>query len=149
MSRKGLLLFVAAASLAAAGCQHAAPISSDLWIDPGEAVLRAAAAKPRGITGVFAMSIKATGRSDKVHLNSELDYRDPRNLSIAVMPTAAAELEATLGSAPEVALKGKRILVSGTARTVRIDFLTDSGPTGKYYYQTHVRVDRASQIKVL
>ena len=47
------------------------------------------------------------------------------------------------------ALKGKRILVSGTARTVRIDFLTDNRPTGKYYYQTHVRVDHASQIKVL
>ncbi len=149
MNRRRLIPFVAAAVLAAGGCRHAVPLASDPWIDPGEAVLRAAAAKPRGITGVFALSVRATGRTDKVHLNSELDYRDPRNLSIAVMPQAAAELEARLGRAPEIALKGKRILVSGTARTVRIDFLTDNRPTGKYYYQTHVRVDHASQIKVL
>lgn len=98
---------------------------------------------------MFALKVRATGRTDKVHLNSELDYRDPRNLSIAVMPRAAAELERILGGPPEVVLKGKRILVSGTAHLTRIDFVVDDRPSGKYYYQTHVRVSDASQIQVL
>lgn len=149
MGRKGLLLFVVTVVLAAAGCRHVVPASSDLWIDPGEAVLRAAAASPKGVTGVFAVTVQAGGRTDEVFLNSELDYRDPRNLSIALSPDVAAELELALGGAPEVVLQGRRILVSGTAQTVRIDFLTAGRPTGKYYYQTHVRVDRASQIRVL
>lgn len=149
MTRKGLFVVLVTASLATAGCRHARPMSSDLWIDPGEAVLRAAAARGAGVTGVFAITVKATGRTDKVHLNSEADYRDPRNLSIAVMPAAAGALEKTLGGPPEDLLRGKRILVTGTARTVRIDFITDAGPSGKYYYQTHVRVDDASQIKIL
>ena len=98
---------------------------------------------------MFALTVKGTGRTDKVHLNSETDYRDPRNLSIAVLPAAAAQLEEILGSPPEIALRGKRILVSGTARRTRIDFVVDDKPTGKYYYQTHVRVTDASQIQIL
>lgn len=130
-----------------AGCNPTP--EAGLWIDPGQAVLRAAAAPRTGVTGVFAMTVKATGRTDKVHLNSERDYRDPRNLSIAVMPAAAAELETKFGASPEAAMQGKNILVAGTARRVRIDFIVDGKPTGKYYYQTHVRVTDASQIQIL
>lgn len=130
-----------------AGCNPTP--EAGLWIDPGQAVLRAAAAPRTGVTGVFAMTVKATGRTDKLHLNSERDYRDPRNLSIAVMPAAAAELEAMFGASPEAAMQGKNILVAGTARRVRIDFIVDGKPTGKYYYQTHVRVTDASQIQIL
>lgn len=133
----------------AAGCATSQPPGTAYWIDPGQAVLRAAASPRTGVTGVFALTVKATGRTDKLHLNSEADYRDPRNLSIAVAPEAAAQLEDRLGAPPEVALRGKRILVAGTARRVRIDFVVDDKPSGKYYYQTHVRVTEASQIKVL
>lgn len=132
-----------------AGCTSAPVTVAGPWIDPGQAVLRAAGAPRLGVTGVFALTVKATGRTDRVHLNSETDYRDPRNLSIAVTPEAAATLEAAMGAPPEIALRGKRILVSGTARRTRIDFTVDGKPTGKYYYQTHVRVTEASQIQVL
>lgn len=140
---------VVLAVVLAAGCAGAPIASTGPWIDPGQAVLRAAGAPRLGVTGVFALTVKATGRTDKVHLNSEADYRDPRNLSIAVMPEAAAELQAAMGAPPEIALRGKRILVAGTARRTRIDFVVDDRPTGKYYYQTHVRVTEASQIQVL
>ena len=140
---------IAVAIALAAGCAAAPQAETTSWIDPGQAVLRAAAAPLLGVTGVFALTIKATGRTDRVHLNSERDYRDPRNLSVAVMPGAAAELEGLLKSPPEVSLRGKRILVAGTARRVRINFIVDGKPSGKYYYQTHVRVTDASQIQVL
>jgi len=135
--------------LLTAGCANGRDSAAVSLIDPGQAVLRAAAAPHSGVTGVFVMEVQATGRTDKVHLNSELDYRNPRNLSIAVMPDAAAELERLLGGPPEVVLKGKRIQVNGTARLTRIDFVVDDKPSGKYYYQTHVRVRDASQIQVL
>ncbi|MBJ6979918.1 hypothetical protein [Luteimonas sp. MC1895] len=147
MSRCKPTLF--AALLMLGGCASTLPTGDAPWIDPGQAVLRAAAAPHTGVTGVFALTVQATGRTDKVHLNSERDYRDPRNLSIAVMPRAATELEALHGRPLEDALRGKRIQVAGTARRVRIDFTVDGERTGKYYYQTHVRVTRASQIRVL
>lgn len=129
------------------GMERAA--SSD-WIEPGQAVLGAAAAPREGVTGMFVMTVKATGRADEMmYLNSEEDYRDPRNLSIEVTPDAAAQLERGFGAQPSGALKGKRILVSGTARRTRIDFFVGNRPTGKYYYQTHVRVEQASQIQIL
>lgn len=140
----------AAALMALAGCcATTAQRTNANWIDPGQAVLRAADAPQTGITGVFALTVRATGRADKVYLNSETDYRDPRNLTIALMPEAVAELAQALGGAPEELLRGKRILVSGTAMRTRIDFTVDGRQSGKYYYQTHVRVDQASQIKVL
>jgi len=40
------------------------------------------------------------------------------------------------------------IATSGTARRERIDFTANGAPTGKYYYQTHVRVSDAAQIVV-
>ncbi|MGY3265559.1 hypothetical protein [Lysobacter sp. HA35] len=136
--------------LVAAGCSTTPPqTSSSNWIDPGQAVLRAADAPLTGVTGVFALTVRGTGRTDKVHLNSQDDYRDPRNLSIAVLPHAAADLEKTFGGPLEQTLKGKRILVSGTAKRTRIDFTVDGQPSGKYYYQTHVVVTHASQIQVL
>lgn len=144
---RGVILL--ACMMLVAGCTRWPPVSTSPWIDPGQAVLRAADMPRTGVTGVFALTVKGTGRTEEVHLNSEKDYRDPRNLSINVLPAAAAQLEAKLGAPPEVALRGKRILVHGTARRTRIDFIADDKPSGKYYYQTHVRVTDASQIQVL
>jgi hypothetical protein len=134
----------------ASGCTSApSPHHSAKWIDPSQAVQIAAASPRFGVTGVFALTVKATGKTGRVHLNSEYDYRDQRNLSIALEPRASEELERIFGAPPEVALKGKRILVSGTAKRARIVFLVDGKPTDKYYYQTHVVVTQASQIQVL
>ena len=35
----------------------------------------------------------------------------------------------------------------GEARRVRIDFLTDGRPTGKYYYQTQIFIARGDQLR--
>jgi hypothetical protein len=114
---------------------------------PMEAIERAAALAPGAYPGVFVMTVRASGRQgSSLYLNSESDYRDPRNLSLEVRPVAQAQLESRLGASAETALRGRTIRVDGAARRVRIDFTADGRPTGKYYYQTHVVVERGEQL---
>lgn len=118
------------------------------WIDPSSAVQLAAAAPRDGVSGVFAMTVRAVGRDERgVYLNSERDYRDQRNLTVVLTPDAAAELEGRLGGPLEQRLRGHAIQVSGTARRTKIVFFADGQATDKYYYQTHVRVMKAGQIR--
>lgn len=137
------LAFIAALSLA--GCSTTR-VSSD-GIVPMVAIERAAALAPGAYPGVFVMTVRASGRQDgRLYLNSESDYRDPRNLSLEIRPVAQAQLEASLGAPVETALRGRRIHVEGAVRRVRIDFTYDGRPTGKYYYQTHIVVERGAQL---
>jgi hypothetical protein len=132
------------------GCStvpDAAPVSAG--IGPREAIVLAADAAPNGISGTFILVVRATGREGgRVYLNSELDYRDQRCLTINVNPAAAQMLEERFGSAPDVYFRGKSIRVRGTARRVQIHFIAAGRPTGKYYYQTHVDVSSADQIEL-
>ncbi|WP_431635713.1 hypothetical protein ACQVBX_17395 [Dyella sp. KULCS107] len=146
--RHGWLL--AALFAALGGCATDPRITPDArWIDPSQAVQLAAAAAPRGVSGVFALTVQATARPGPLYLNSERDYRDQRDLTVVVLPAAAKALAERLHGEPERALRGRRILVAGWARRVRIDFLADGRPSGKYYYQTHVLVTDATQIQLL
>lgn len=116
---------------------------------PMQAVMMAAEAAPKGVDGVFELEVRGSGRDRFAsYLNSEADYRDQRNLTIALSPAATQGLRGRLGADPVDALRGRRILVTGTARRVRVDFLGNGVPTGKYYYQTHVVVDDAAQIEL-
>lgn len=121
------------------------------YISPIQAIEKAAEASPNGIKGFFELRVKATGKPRKVvFLNSELDYRDPRNISIAISPKVAELFFNKYGETPELFLKNKKIIVYGEARKVKISF----GCNGKrkenqYYYQTHVRVGSLSQILIV
>ena len=126
----------------------ASPAQAD-WIQPVQAVQRAADAAPGGVTGVFAMRVTTTGTQDGMtYLNSEQDYRDQRNLTIALPPAVVRQLESRLGADVRTALQGRQILVRGEAKRVRINFIANGRPTDKYYYQTHVRVTDAGQIQL-
>jgi hypothetical protein len=120
-------------------------------ISPIQAIEKAAEASPKGIRGFFELRVKATGKPKNiVFLNSELDYRDPRNISIAISPKVAESFMKKYGETPELFLKNKRIIVYGEVRKVKISF----GCNGKrnknqYYYQTHVRVGSLSQILIV
>lgn len=93
------------------------------------------------------MTVRAVGsQGAMVYLNSELDYRDPRCLTIALTPAAAAQLRETLGPDLRAALIGREIRVRGRAERKTVHFTAGGMPTGKYYYQTHVDVDDAAQI---
>ena len=148
MTRSRLFAYAVSAMLLTGCASTPEPVAAE-WTEPGQAVLLAAGAPRLGIKGQFVMTVKAIGSTRRLHLNSERDYRDPRNLSISVEPAAAAQLAERLGPSPQRALLGHRILVTGTARRTRIDFTVDGRPSGKYYYQTHVGVTDASQIQLL
>jgi len=134
------------------GCATAPPavVQPVTWIDASQAVQLAAAAAPSGVVGTFALQVQATGTDNGfTYLNSQNDYRDQRNLSVALTPEAAVDLARRLDGDLSDLLPGKRILVSGEARRVTIYFTAGGQRTEKYYYQTHVTVSDASQIKVL
>ena len=141
----------AVAALAAAGCATApAPAPAQAaWITPTQAIVLAADAAPSGVPGKFALHVQATGTQDGfVYLNSQLDYRDQRNLTIAVSPRAARSMEQKLGMSPLDFYKDKDILVSGLAYRTKIVFSMGGRPTGKYYYQTQVRVVDPAQVEI-
>ena len=142
-----------AAAFLLASCQSGA-LGPDLAAAPGmtapQAVLAAADAAPRGVPGNFAMVVRrAEMVGPRLFLNSEQDYRDQRNLSIAIQPYVLSGLRARLGKDLRSALVGRDIRVRGVARRTRIGFFDNGKPTGLYYYQTHVTVDSADQISIV
>jgi hypothetical protein len=57
------------------------------YISPMQAIEKAAETAPKGIKGFFELYVKDTGNPREVTLlNSELDYRDPRNITVAIHP---------------------------------------------------------------
>lgn len=144
---KSRLLCIAVSSVA----MSSAPlVASDptLRLSPAQAVMNAAE-MPDGVGGVFEMVVRATGRQGgRLFLNSEADYRDPRNLTIVVTPVEEKALRVRLGGPVETAILKKVIAVRGIARKTRIDFVTDGLPTGKYYFQTHLKLRSARDMTI-
>jgi hypothetical protein len=149
MIRKGLVRAAAGISLAACSAAAAQAADPGVGIAPREAIVAAADAAPRGVSGEFALVVRATGRErGRVYLNSERDYRDQRNLTVNIDRRAAEALERRYGAPAHLFFENKAIRVRGVVRRVRIDFLWQGRPTGKYYYQTHVLVADPDQIAV-
>jgi hypothetical protein len=121
------------------------------YITPMQAIEKAAEAAPKGIKGFFELHVKATGKPREVTLlNSELDYRDPRNITVAIHPKVIESFKDKYGETPDVYLKGKKIIVYGEARKVKISFgCNGERNKNEYYYQTHVRVGTLSQIHIV
>jgi hypothetical protein len=128
-----------------------APVSArdtPLRLSPVQAVINAAE-MPQGVSGVFEMVVRATGRQGGLlYLNSETDYRDPRNLTIVVAPAEEEVLSVRLGGPVQTTILRKVIAVRGTAKKTRIDFITDGRPTGKYYFQTHLKLRSARDLTI-
>lgn len=114
--------------------------TASLRLSPAQAVINAAE-MPNGVSGVFEMVVRATGRQHGfLYLNSESDYRDPRNLTIVVAPEQEQALIKRLGGPIETSVLQKAIAVRGTAKKVKIDFTMGGHATGKYYFQTHLNL---------
>ena len=105
---------------------------------------------PNGVKGTFTFQIKASGiQKGKVFLNTELDYRDRRAVTISLTPQIALELTNKYGLSPYTYFLDKTITVTGEAKRVKIDFISKGRRTNKYYFQTHINVSSVEQIKVL
>ncbi|MFN3451120.1 MAG: hypothetical protein ACK4ZE_03105 [Sphingorhabdus sp.] len=144
---KSRLLCIAVSSVAMLSAPLAAS-DPTLRLSPAQAVMNAAE-MPDGVGGVFEMVVRATGRQGgRLFLNSEADYRDPRNLTIVVTPVEEEALRVRLGGPVETAILKKVIAVRGIARKTRIDFVTDGLPTGKYYFQTHLKLRSARDMTI-
>lgn len=119
--------------------------------DTMEIIRHAAASAPAGVTGEYVLNIKAAGKQGPVvYLNTELDYRDQRNVTVALHPNIIPLLKAQYGVTPEEFFIGKTIRVKGDAQRVRIDFINaQRQPSGKYYFQTHIRVADIAQIEAV
>ncbi len=111
------------------------------------AAIAAAASEPNGMTGKFKLQVRrAALEGDEAWLCSEMDYRDPRCLSVRLEARARQQCLAVHGAEPPEVFMGKPILVTGIAKQRRIDFLSDGTPTGHYYYQTHIDIDEIEKI---
>ncbi|PZR76954.1 MAG: hypothetical protein DLM73_01025 [Chthoniobacterales bacterium] len=118
-------------------------------LTPIQAIV-AAAERPEGVTATFQMEVRRGDREDgTLYLNSEEDYRDQRCLTIALTGDVASELERKVGGDPALALKGKKIRVTGTAKRKTVWFYFMKVKSDKYYYQTHVQITDASQISIV
>ena len=105
---------------------------------------------PEGVKGAFKFLIKASGiKGGIVYLNTEVDYRDRRNITVALHPDVINSFTKKYGSAPESYFINKTIEVDGEAKRMKIYFISNGKLTEKYYFQTHLRVTSLKQIKVL
>jgi hypothetical protein len=137
-----------AVSLLLASCASPLPQTTQLRLTPAQAVINAAE-MPGGVSGVFEMVVRSTGREGgKLFLNSELDYRDPRNLTIDISPAVEKALQERLGAPVENAVARRAVAVRGTARKVRTNFTIEGRPSGKYYFQTHLTLGSARDLTV-
>lgn len=119
------------------------PICAERCINPIEAVtLTAQIGNGAGLMGDFAMTVKAIGfERGLFYLNSELDYRDRNCLTVVIPAATMAKLVGTTDlEAVKKSYVGNRISMRGVARQVRVDFIVENQPTGKYYYQSHLFV---------
>lgn len=138
--------------LLCAGCAHqtalmAPPPMQPGWITPAEAVHAANDDPQRGISGTFVFTVKnVDAEDDRLYLNSERDYRHQLALNVVMDAAQREALQAQLGM-PLERLVNRRVLVQGTAQRTTIAFFSDGKPSGKYYFQTQVRVNDPRQVR--
>jgi len=124
-------------------------------LSPEQAVMRAAASH-NGVQGTFVMEVRQIGRNEnaffpdnRLFLDSEDDYRDPRNLCIVVTPALANALTIRFGDTLEHTLLHRRIKVKGTAEKVKIVIAVNGQRTEKYYFQTHLQLMSVDDLSLM
>ncbi|WP_036169305.1 hypothetical protein [Massilia sp. 9096] len=132
------------------GCASQTP-SPQAANSPQQVISMAAESATQPVFTTVALQVRAVGsQHDVTYLNSELDYRDQRNISIAISPAARMKVEAVFGGDLSKFATGKHILVKGRAQRVTIWFFDSNGQrSDKYYYQTQIPVSDPAQIQII
>lgn len=121
------------------------------FFTPLEAIVGAAAAVEEGITGTFKISVQASGADSRSgFLNSELDFRDQRCLTVEIPGALMQPLADVVGANPLTYYRGKTIEIDGIAKRVTIRVRDQNGdPTSVYYFQTQVALTDISKIRLV
>lgn len=120
------------------------------WIAPEAAIREASRLAPLGVPGAFIVTVVASGaQGGTIFLNSHPNYRDPGNLTVALQPDAVAGLTQRMGADPRSALAAKTVLVLGVVRRVPIYLTAPDAAATPAYYQTHVEVIDAAQLRIV
>jgi hypothetical protein len=105
---------------------------------------------PEGIRGTFQIPIKASASHNGVtYLNSNLDYREPSNITLVLAPATIELFAKTYHSSPDLYFKNKTLSVTGKVERIKIYQYKNNKRTKKYYSQTHIRITSIDQISVL
>ena len=106
---------------------------------------------PQPIQGEFVLTIRNADTVNRnVYLNTQSDYRDQRAVTVVIPSNYVRALTQMHGEHPQQYFNGKRIEVRGAAKRVKINFYSANGQeSDKYYYQTHILLDRPEYIKVI
>ncbi|MCB1582224.1 MAG: dipeptidase [Xanthomonadales bacterium] len=104
---------------------------------------------PKGLRGEFLLHIKNTGKQySRIYLNTQEDYRDRRNITVALLPSFQEAFRAKYDTDIRSYYEDKTILVKGKAKRVKIWFTPGGKRSTKYYFQTHIEVSDLSQISI-
>lgn len=110
----------------------------------------AAALYPKSFDTEGVFNVKATGNiKGQVFLNTEDDYRDPRNITVVIPSELAAEFEQKHKTSPKTYFLNKQIFVKGELAQVKIWFGSNGKRSSKYYYQTHMRIASLDDIRLV
>jgi hypothetical protein len=105
---------------------------------------------PEGVKGTFQFVIKASGvKSGVVYLNTEMDYRDRRNITVTLHSKIISVFTAKYGASPDFYFIDKTIGVTGEIKRVKIYLIANGKRTEKYYYQTQLIVTSLEQVNVI
>ena len=105
---------------------------------------------PEGVIGTFQIPIKASGNEGGVvFLNSDLDYRDPKNITVLLEPSTIESFTKIYKASPDSYFINKTIEVRGKVERIKIYRYTKGKRPAKYYFQTHIKVTAVDQISVL
>ena len=108
-------MFIILLSLSLVACTSTPVKESTVkTISPVQAIMSAAETAPHGVSGVFEMQVKSTGRKGNIiYLNSETDYRDQRCLTLVIHRNVVPGFVQKYGEDPDTYLKSKMVHVSG------------------------------------
>ncbi|MFQ6372443.1 hypothetical protein [Shewanella sp. YIC-542] len=120
------------------------------YSDTMEIIRDAAQQAPAVVSGDYVLLFKAAGnKGGYTYLNTELDYRDQRNVTVALTPSMSVALQIRYGLPPAAFFVGKSVRIKGEARQEKIYLFCNGRVSSKYYYQTHINVSEMSQLEVL
>ena len=116
--------------LVLAGCAAKQPVSSlktdIVHSDTMEIIRSAAESAPSGVQGEFILEIKAAGNQGPfIYLNSELDYRDQRAVTIAIHPRVTPLFIQRYSVPPQEYFVGKTIAVHNGRQFIPV-FVTEN-----------------------